>query len=370
MSEKHTDSEEYLMYSFEKLFLFEFDVRKLRLNQSREFENLLQLKKDIHEEVVGLNFFDEEDFIEADDLVPFVLNCLQFDYDQSLLESKLDALGISDKLIANIVDVCQKFKNTSKVNLPINTSYKFSDLVYSNDILEVISWWDEITNERTRREWKLEGNFGHSNNFRFQTNNQDDPKDSVIYSFRFKCPDTIKYKRDNYCIFNSNYDDVNINKETQRNSLVLSISTDQSADNIDIILEEYRSIFCSLQAAANWDLLNPETDSATEVPVPINIENLLKIPNSKSFIDIVKDKRKCKQFLGNYTSIYKWLVGLHCYDIGVEKKLNQSKSADVVMSNLEKLNCYQGYQKRAIQQYCKDARDIIKDIKNNRDLAL
>jgi hypothetical protein len=358
MSEEYTDSEEYLMYSFEKLFLFEFYVRKLRLDQSREFENLLQLKKDIHEEVAGLDLFDEEDFIDADDLVPFVLSFLQFDYDRSLLESKLDAFGISGKLIADIVDICQKFKNTSKVNLPINTSYRFSDLVYSNDILEIIGWWDKLTDERTRREWKLEEKFGHSN-FNFQINNLDDTKNSVVYSFPFKCPDIIQYQRDNYCIFNSNYDDININKETLRNSLVLSISTNEPADNIDNILEEYRSLFCLVQATANWDLLNPEIDSATEVPVPMNIENLLKVPDSKPYTDIVKDKRKSNQFLGKYTSISKWLIGLHCYDIGVEKKLNQDKSADEVISNLEKLNCYQGFEKRTVQKYCKKTKDTI-----------
>ncbi|MGZ5500444.1 MAG: hypothetical protein ACXWEW_04770 [Nitrososphaeraceae archaeon] len=83
-----TNSEEFLLYSFEKLFLFEFYVRNLRRNQSREFGNLLQLKVDIQEKFVDLPGFEEEG-IMINDLVTFALDFLQFDYEISLLPSLL-----------------------------------------------------------------------------------------------------------------------------------------------------------------------------------------------------------------------------------------------------------------------------------------
>jgi hypothetical protein len=372
MEEKYeyNDSEEFLMYSFDKLFLFEFYVRKLKLNQSRELESLLQLKEDMEEKFAGLICLDEEG-ITIEDLVTFALNFLQFDDEISQLPTLLVEWDISDKLTADIVGVCKKFENTPKVNL-VNRSYKLADLVYSNDILDVIKWWDEITDEKTRSKCNLEGKFGHVgvvgdniSEFDFSINeldDQDDPSYITAYDFPFNCPDVIKFKKDNHYIFHSNFDDININKETLYNSLVLSIPTDKPANDIDIILEEFKSKFCLLQAQNNWDLLNPKIDPTTEVPVSIYVESLLEVLESRPYKAIIKDKRKCNQFLTRYTSIYKWLVGLHCYDIGVEKKMNQGDSADEVMSNLKKLKCYQGFEKRTIQKYCKEVTDIIMEL--------
>lgn len=370
---EYNASEEFLMYSFDKLFLFEFYVRKLRLNQSKEFESLLQLKEDIEGKFDGLAYLNEEG-ITIEDLVIFVLNFLQFDDEISQLPSLLDEWDISDKLIADIVDVCQKLENTPKVNLA-NCSYKHADLVYSNDILKVISWWNDLTDERKRGKSGLEGKFGAVNEgvdsyviseFDFSFDDLEDQGTyKTIYNFEFRCPEIIapkrdsSFKEDNYRIFNSNYDVIDINNETQLNSLLLSIPTDQSVDDIDAILEEFKLKLYLLQAQNNWDLLNPEIDPTAEAPVSINVERLVKVPESSPYKAVIKDKRKCNQFLTRYDSICKWLIGLYCYDIGVEKRLNQSASADVVKSHLEKLNCFQTFEKRTIKKDCKAVTNII-----------
>ena len=363
---EYNDSEENLMYSFEKFFLFEFYVRNLRLNQSKEFENLLQLKVDIQEEFIELLDLDKDQAM-IQGLVISVLNYLQFNSDLSLLKTELDLWNISDKQLTDIVDVYKKFENIPKIKL-VNRFYRFSDLVYSNNIFKVIRCWDSLFDERIRRELKLDGKFGQMGKtgnewtvFDFQL----DP-DSQVYS-EINFPNVLKFKRGNYSIYSSNYDAVTINNETQLNSLVLSISTDKNADNIDKILEEFRSIFVLLQSQSNWDKLCPDIDQTTDEPTSIYVESLLEVPESRSYIDIIKEKRKTNQLIKRYDNIYKMLLGLHCYDINVEnaknvKKKTLEESAFAVIDHLKELKYFYPPEKKTIILSYYDVKKNIDDI--------
>lgn len=366
-----TDSEDDLLYSFEKLFLFEFYVRNLQLNQSREFENLLQLKVNIQEKFADVLDLDKNSLI-IKDLVYFVLDSLQFDYDLSLVQTELDAWNISDKQLAQIIDVCKKFENTPKINLA-NRFYRFSDLVYSNDILEVMSWWGEILNKETRDKYKLEGTFGiigkvPSGSIMSDFSELDFPRNDMkmndtvkpIYLFSFNCPDVIGIKRDNpskrdnYCIFNSNDDVVTIINENRLNSLVLSISIDKPADNIDSILEEFRREFCLLQHMRNWEEISAVMDPTTEARASLPYVTLLEVPDEKDIKpkSIIKGKSKCNKLIKKYTSINKWLIGLYCYDVSFENK-NLDDSAKSVISKLEEFKLHEAFNRKTGKQYNK-----------------
>ena len=374
LGERVTESEEYLLYSFEKLFLFEFYVRNLRLNQSREFENLLQLKVDIEEKFVDLPGFEEEG-IFIKDLVTFVLDFLQFDYEISQLPTLLAECGISDELVTVIVDVCTKFENTPKIDIA-NSFYRFVDLVYSNDILEVMRWWGNILDKDIRRENNLEGTFGYIGKSMIGDSMTKEELQSIgfekddnmfnVFSFDFNCPSVMTYKRDNYCIFSSNYDDVKINNETQLNSLVLSIDIDKSADNIDSILEEFKSTFCILQSQRNWDLINSEIDPTTKVPVSFPYESILEVPKHKSYTDIIKDERKYKTFITKYTSINKWLIALYCYDLCLERNDSFQETAKAVIAKIKEFKLDQPTNSKTAVDYTNDYDiDTIKQYYSN-----
>jgi len=176
---------------------------------------------------------------------------------------------------------------------------------------------------------------------------------TTLYNFQFNCPNVIKPKRDNYCIFNSNDNEVTVNNETLFNSLLLSISIDKSADNIDSILEEFKSTFCFLQSQRNWDLLNPEIDPTTKVPVSIPFESILEVPEYRSIRDIIKDKRKDNNLITKYTSINKWLIALYCYDVYLDKNENLLETADVVIAKIKEFKFDQAINSKTGKEYTK-----------------
>ncbi|MGZ5500445.1 MAG: hypothetical protein ACXWEW_04775 [Nitrososphaeraceae archaeon] len=248
-----------------------------------------------------------------------------------------------------------------------------------------MEWWGCILDKETRRKYNLKGTFGKKgvsmvgdtiselDDFPLNDLTERDPI-TTLFSFPFNYPNVIKPKRDNYCIFNSNDNEVTINNETLFNSLLLSISLDKSADNIDSILEEFKSTFCFLQSQRNWDLLNPEIDPTTKVPVSIPYENILEVPESRSLIDIIKDKRKDKNLITKYTSINKWLIALYCYDVYLDKNENLLETADVVIAKIKEFKFDQAINSKTGKEYTKKYNDTTilqyyNDARLNRDNA-
>ncbi|MGJ0483247.1 MAG: hypothetical protein ACR65R_01775 [Methylomicrobium sp.] len=271
------------------------------------------MKTDIPEKAASLNIFSrlEEEGIgfEVDDLIHIVLDCLQFSYDfeEELRNSSIvvnirnESSQISDELLSDILFLGKELINKTDLNLE-KKIYRYTDIAYSNNMCEVLHWWASLLDPKFRTESNFDDSFRSMGQPKIIDEGEIHAKKYVYFSFPFLHPNTIVFKKYNYNIFNSDEDVVNINRETQRNSLVLTVSLDKPAHNIDDILEEFRSRFCLLQASSNWNLLQsgklPNFDS----------------PESKSFDSIIKERVKHNKLIKRYDSILKLLAGLCCYD--------------------------------------------------------
>ncbi len=372
----------FMLDNFEKLFLFEFFVRNLRVNQKEEFERLLQLKLDVQDKINGLHISHGE-YCDMEELVCLALNSIQFNYNNSEIKEELRALDIPDMYITDLSDMINGFQSTIKIKL-VNKFYKLSDLVYGNDIFQVIDWWSINIDEKIRDEMKLQGEISTKGKLQFypkdcflsnkgKTLTKDEKTDcfyaflndinqleseqidskQCIYNenrlcnykedsntsyymemhyFPFKCPDVIKYKRNNYKIFNTMYDDININNNTLVNSLVLTVSLDKAADNIKNILECFADKFCSSQNIFNAE----QVETRGIIPD-------YETQKSRAFENIIIDKIKSNKVVTRFDTLYqnsisKNLIGLYCYDVFLEKKMTLDESINHVIENLKDQN--------------------------------
>lgn len=328
MSTSLSNSEAYLLFIFEKFFLYEFYVRHLQLTQQNDYENLQQLKKEIEQKYADLNVderlagqYNPVSIKEV--LVCCVLDALQFGEDLSyLLEERIDFSNIPKNMQENILNVGCKAINSTKFNIE-NSVYKFSDLAFPNNMKSVIYWWFTLLDKEIRNESKLTDNFGKIGSiFPERQANGEVVFTRYFESMPFKTPEPkcIKIKENNYEIYYSNADSVQINSEPQSDSLALIVSINKSADNLDKILEEFRSIFCLLQGDYHFNQLTSGIMPTFE-PQP-----------SKSLFSIIAERKKSNKIITKYTSVSKNLLGLYCYDLH-----ESGKEIDVAAEEIEKL---------------------------------
>jgi hypothetical protein len=196
-------------------------------------------------------------------------------------------------------------------------------LAYSNNMFDVMHWWASNLDPEFRAEMRFDDIFKRTSIPLKKFDQSGESYTEInMFDFPFIFPNAINFKEDNYEIFNSNEDLVQINSTKQQNSLVLTVAWDKPAQNIDDILEQFRTKLCILQASFNWDLILS------------NICQDFDPPPSKPLAEIYKNRSKNIEPIIRYDSILKQLAGLCCYDKYLET--NDLEEASDFVSDLTK----------------------------------
>jgi len=152
ISNYYTDSEEELLWRFERLFRFEFYLRYIQLDKAQkcEYDKLKQLPDKIKtmadelftKEGIAFEDIDSEEMVKdmVGEVVGYVLYYLQFGRLSG--HNKDDRPDEIDKII---LELCLYFKSNYDIKLK-SDFYYFSSLAYENKIVDVIKWWDFIRN--------------------------------------------------------------------------------------------------------------------------------------------------------------------------------------------------------------------------------
>jgi len=339
-----------VMQSFENFFFFEFSVRNTLLKQEDQYNELLKVKDKIIEEYNKLS--SDKDIkesiylIDVEDFVSLIFHFIQFDYKfEEVLVKFIDISEFSDCFVEKIKVICNKFRKEYSLNIENSQYYSLDNISNKNNIMDVLNYWIETNNKNIREKYSLEGKIGRSGK---AGNN------ITTYSFNFRHPDIIIFRRNNYAVFNSNCDDIIINEKNIKNSLLLNISINQSAANLDSILEEFRALFCLSQAEMDYDQILLGKTPSFEIPETL-----------PSIEEIIKRKYNNNTLIKRCDSIYKNLIGLYCWDIIKVDKRNIDDAVNSAMDMISTHDNGQPLEYETIKAYYNYVR---KDIDNIQEL--
>ena len=351
-----TDSEEYLLLAFEKLFLFEFFLRNIQLDadQKREYDKLKQLPDKIAEMAEHLQISEcrSEVFLTHEDFIGLVLPYLQFGELPNFNGAKLNEAKM-------IIELCEHFKSNGNIKLK-SDFYRFFDLLCENKIVDIIDWWANLRNSDTRKEDNLEGGFGYISRCTILNKKE---KKIVVHQHPFIGPESIRYtkKKNNYSIYETIENTTNDNKPSGARSLTLSVLIEENADNFDSILEEFKQRFSLLQSEYNFDLKYSEDFWKR---VLLGEKPSFEPISGKDTTVIVKEKRKENIIVTRNDSIDKNLIGLLCYDLHKSGKKLDDAATEVasIYSKIHRSEASVAHE--TIIKYYNDTRDHISKIQH------
>lgn len=326
------DSEPLVLDLFERFFIFEFYVRYIRSWRRQDLLKILELKELIRNRFVELDvmsalsigkfgfYYGPEvtygTYIELHELIDWTLDSIQFsDCRLDYLCSDFCNMNLPKTLVDQLFTPFKELNDTIEPSLK-SLCYRFSDLTTPNDIYFVFKWWSEHTKTYIRDKRKLVGKFGTT------FIEVDDSGDTFygISDFNFNAPRLISYIKNNYDIYKSDHHEISIDGEHLSNSIVLNIKFDADAQNLEAILNEFKSHFFGAQGLWYFDQLQS------------GYEPDFKLSSSKSITDsAVTPSTQSYTVLPKYTTISKYLIGLMCYDLHKqegEKKLSLKDAAE------------------------------------------
>jgi len=201
---------------------------------------------------------------------------------------------------------------------------------------------------------RLEGSFGNKGKFVI-SNDGENEKTITYHAPPFNFPNRIRRaknaKKNNYTIFGPIENSSDDNKQSGAYSLMLSVTIDEDASNLDSILDEFKQQFSSLQ---NRYWYNSILSGQLPTFEPIR---------GKEFPEIIREQRKANKIVTRHNAIDKNLIGLHCYDLHESgKKLDAA--AEELAALFSKKNESNSYQVETIKKYYNSTRKNILNIRN------